>query len=46
MGNKQSIECIQIVIVLYNTCIETYLKLQILLEEYSERNILLEAYSK
>lgn len=46
MGNKQSIECIQIVIDLYNTCIETYLKLQILLEEYSERNILLEAYSK
>ena len=46
MGNEQSIECIQIVIGLYNECIETYLKLQMLLEEYLERNILLEAYSK
>ena len=46
MGNEQSIECIQIVIGLYNECIETYLKLQMLLEKYLERDILLEAYSK
>lgn len=32
MGNKQSIKCIQIVIDLYNTCIETYLEYQKLLK--------------
>lgn len=32
MGNKQSIKCIQIVIDLYNTCIETYLECQTLLK--------------
>jgi SHS2 domain-containing protein len=32
MGNKQSIKCIQIVIDLYNTCIETYLECQHLLK--------------